>query len=192
MIQKIIKLLNSTYNKHSRKLLKKYENQYITKIEIGKSPIPSYIIDYANIFSLGQVSKNLSNEIFHFFLKITLKTCSIIIEKNEIIIIKKWKYRPNTSYTEVNIIKPITLKKLVHRTRKQMGPLFFTYDVKDNNCEHFVIELLKVMNIEKPSVLHNDFDHMYDNIVLTKMAWDFTIYIRKILLILYYSYCSNE
>ena len=178
--KKLRKLFNKqTYSKFSKKILKKYGNQTITKIEIGKSLLPQYLITIANIVTLGQFDKNLPFELYHFFLKITLKSNIIlIVEKNEIINIKKWKYRDNTVYTDVVINKQMTFKHLISKTKKQMGDQYFAFDFHHNNCEFFIIHLLKIMKIETP-ILNQNYSNIYNNIYIMKILLPYLLFIRQ-------------
>jgi hypothetical protein len=187
MIQHIHKKINSlfnkqTYSKFSKKILKEYGNQTITKIEIGKTPLPQYVRIIANIVTLGQFEKNMPFDIYHFFLKITLNSNTVLtIEKNEFIILKKWKYRSDAIYTNVILPKSITLKKLLSKTKKRMGNQYFAFDTQYNNCEYFMIHLLKIMKIKVPHILNNDLSNLFYKLTYTKYIWYFFIYIRKII-----------
>ena len=187
MIQHIHKKINSlfnkqTYSKFSKKILKEYGNQTITKIEIGKTPLPQYVRIIANIVTLGQFEKNMPFDIYHFFLKITLNSNTVLtIEKNEFIILKKWKYRSDAIYTNVILPKSITLKKLLSKTKKRMGNQYFAFDTQYNNCEYFMIHLLKIMKIKVPLILNNDLSNLFYKLTYTKYIWYFFIYIRKII-----------
>ena len=183
MLQNIYKKLKrifikSTYSTSSGKILKKYGNQIITKVEIGKSRLPPYIKTIGNILSLGQLHKNLPFDLYHFFLKFTLTNIVIIVEKNGIINIRPWKYRHDTVYTDLVINNPMTLKHLMTKTKKQMGNYYYSFDFEHNNCEFFMIHLLQIMKIEVPPILNENYSNIYNNIYILKLLVPYILFIR--------------
>jgi len=184
MIQNILKKLKrifikSTYSTSSGKILKKYGNQIITKVEIGKSLLPPNLRYYANLVTLGQFTKNLPFDIYHFFLKITLSSNTIlIVEKNDIINITKCNVIDNTNYTNLILPNPITLKRLLTKTKKKMGNLYFSFDFHHNNCEFFIVNLLQVMKIEAP-ILNKNYSNIYNNIHIIKILLPYMLFIRQ-------------
>ena len=180
MLQNIYKqLLKLTYSRSCKKMLKKYGNQHITKIEFGKSQVPQYLITIADIVTLGQFTKNLPFDLYHFFLKITLSSNTIlIVEKNDIINITKCNVIDNTNYTNFILPKPITLKRLLTKTKKKMGNLYFSFDFHHNNCEFFIVNLLQVMKIEAP-ILNDNYSNIYNKIYIIKILLPYMLFIRR-------------
>ena len=181
MIQNIFKKLfvQSKYTRFSKKILKKYGNQTITKIEIGKSRLHPYIKTIGNILSLGQFHKNLPFDLYHFFLKITLTNIVLIVEKIGFINIRPWKYRVYTVYTYLILPHPITLKHLMTKTKKQMGNYYYSFDFEHNNCEFFIIHLLQIMKIEVPPILNENYSNIYNNIYILKIVLQYVLFIRQ-------------
>jgi hypothetical protein len=179
----------TTYTYDVHRILKKYGDKKITKIEVCKSPIPSYIIDIGNIVSLGQLKKNIPFNTCHIFLKITIENKQFILEKNEIIIIKKWKNRKNTEYKSIELNNPIRLKKLLHKVKSQMKYNYYTFDIQTNNCQDFAINILNILNIDSPDIkkfIKQDLQNLYYNMPITEIIINFIMFFKMILYIILY------
>jgi hypothetical protein len=145
------------YQPKGRSLLKKYGEEHILEIELGRDPVLPALKSVLNFVSGGQFGKNVEkanyDDLFHLFMVITLESGKkIMIEKNEVIIIseaiparsEKAQYRKVPPPPHQN---HINLQTLMDNTQKRMGNKFFTYSAKDNNCQDFLVNILKANNI---------------------------------------------
>ena len=131
-----------------KRLLNTYGDEEITDIIIARRPLSSGTKILFNMASAGNFQKRLNelpyNKIYHLFLIITTTKGKVILEKTELINMKK--YSKNTSDTETKTINSIpeglTLNKIMEKTKQKMGDKFTSYAAKDNNCQNYSAKLI--------------------------------------------------
>jgi len=97
-----------------------------------------------------RVKKADYDELFHLFAVITLEGGKkIMTEKNEVIIISESipARSEKAEYRQVASVPSITLEQLFANNKAKMGDKYFTYSAKDNNCQDYLLSLLKASNI---------------------------------------------
>ena len=147
------------YTKPVKDLLKKYGNQTITNMVIVRSPVESFIVSALNVVSLGQFREKMKNrnidQLWHLQMDITLANRqTVAVEKNEVVNIrvgitdKKNQEEKNVT----NIPSGLTLNQLMGNCKKYMGnSKFFSYSGKSNNCQHFLVSLMKASSVGNES-----------------------------------------
>ena len=140
-----------------RKILESYGNMKIKKIEIARVPLRKEITYVGNLITFGKLNKIQKDmgydKLFHLYSIITLENDDeYILEKNEVINLQKINIDPRmieeTEVIDINIKnKNLTLNKILSNIEKQMKDKFLVYNVKDNNCQYFMMYLLKSNNI---------------------------------------------
>lgn len=183
------RLQGTTYMYETNKILKKIGDQKITKIEIGKMPVSSYVINTVNTISLGQIKKNIPYQLYHIFFKLSIGNKEFVLEKNEFIKIQKWKHRKNAEYKSIELYKPITLHKLLHKVQTRMKHNFFRFNIKTNNCQDFAIHILqslKVYNSDLKLFVKQDLQNIYNNTYITQIIAEFCIFLKIILNVILY------
>ena len=145
------------YSNKIKKILKKYGDEEILAIRIGRRPIDNRVEKAFNIISLGKWDK-LRNDyyydtLFHLFLILTLKDGTVIsFEKNSIVTMTENDSR--CSMKNVDCIEleypanSITLNELVRKPLERIGKdMYFVYDPFKKNCQIFVSDILKTFNL---------------------------------------------
>jgi hypothetical protein len=136
------------YSKKSQKLIEVYGNSPITKIEIGRAPLPFFGI-IAHILSKGDISH--CNTFYHACMRITLlDNTQLIIEKNINLTIYKWKKNSRIEFDNVELNKPITFNQLLYCTQKKMKNKYFKFNLFKNNCQDFILYVLKSSQLGTP------------------------------------------
>ena len=159
--------LKRDYSISAKNILKKYGNQVITHIEIGRNPLPSIYTKLLNYWSNNVIQKRLDLEpkdkLFHIFMRIRLQNgVTILAEKNEIINFKVNPYIANNKEEKQIITLPqqkITFNELLERTKNLMKDNFFTYSAKNNNCGNWIEGILKANHLDTQTTntfLHQD------------------------------------
>jgi hypothetical protein len=133
--------------------------------------------------SLGEFGKRLKNsdydELFHLFLEMTTQSGKrISIEKNAVINLEvSSPTRPNEEVENItsNIPSGLTINSLMNNTRKRMGESnYFNYNSKSNNCQDFILNILKSNNIGDNSdivFVKQDTDFLFKNLpILQRIA----------------------
>lgn len=143
------------YNENTKKILNKYGDYKIVKLYYYKENLSNFIIFLSNIatqfkhyhhgikykpYHVGIILevKNSHNDVK--FLKIDKMSTSIYIYEN----IKINSYKKIKC---VSIYKnKYSLKELLDITKKNMGKKnFFNWEFKNNNCEHFVDNIITII-----------------------------------------------
>lgn len=149
------------YNNISKKTIHLYGDYEIKHLSIYRTPLTTFNNNLINIISLGsfnKIKKKLGNEydkLYHLALIASINyegnIKNICIEKNATIEIKT-DYETNDK-TEILYIplnnKKITINYLLDTTRKKQGDkYYFAYSaLSGNNCQNYILELLKNVNI---------------------------------------------
>jgi hypothetical protein len=139
-------------------LLKKIGNEKISSVVIIRQPIQSAINTLLNTLSFGYYEKNKQrlNYDSYFHLKLLING-KYIFEKNERINIDYYKKSNGEEHMNVNLNNNnITINELLTNTQNIMGnENFYKYDAFKNNCQIFVLSLLKGLGINNSQ--YNDF-----------------------------------
>jgi hypothetical protein len=142
----------SRLNQQARNNLDLFGDTEISQMKVCRTPVQKLVQIALGVVSLGEFQKRIENadydDIFHLYLVITLKDGNVFtLEKNSIIELNQV---PNTYYRDKSECRNIpinrnniTLKDLLTKTERQMGNRFYTYSAKQNNCQEFVLQILK-------------------------------------------------
>ena len=144
----------SDYPPKVRSILEKYKNEIVVEMTIKRTPVPSLLTGALNAVSLGSFNKNMDNtpydKLFHLYLDMkTQSGVHIVVEKNEVINMEvNEKERPQTETKLISSIpQNLTIEHIINNTKHFMGDNFFKYSARDNNCQDFILAILKSNNI---------------------------------------------
>lgn len=142
------------YPPDARQIIKDYGMKLITNITIGRTPVQKALTGIMNIVSGGDFYKKLSetpyDKLFHLFIIITLEGGKKIrVEKNEVINIStNLNKQPKEETKQVSFIPAgITLNQLLEGGKEIQGNKYFNYSAYNNNCQDFILALLKGSSI---------------------------------------------
>ena len=137
-----------------REILAKHGDKTITKASIVRTPVSGAVKEALNVVSLGEFKKKLAkqsyDDIFHLFMLLTLSDgTSVSLEKNAIITMR---VNPDRKGESVEATPPegLTLNALMDATAKKMGKKFIPYSANSNNCQNFILNVLKANNMNTP------------------------------------------
>ena len=151
----------SRLNQQARNNLDLFGDIEITNLKVCRTPVQKLVQMALNVVSLGEFQKRIENsdydDIFHLYLVITLKDGNVFtLEKNAIIELNQVSntfHREKSECRNIQINRDnITLKDLLTKTEQQMGNRFYTYSAKNNNCQEFVIQILKSNNLGNENI----------------------------------------
>lgn len=141
-------------NNTSKKTLEEYGDKPITKLQIYRTPITPVFEKALNALSLGTWNKMKSeagyDKFFHLALIATVEgSKNIVIEKTEVVNLStSYNTQQDTEVMDVPITRPITLNEMIAKTQEEMGTeKFYAYDAFQNNCQMFVIAVLKSVGL---------------------------------------------
>lgn len=130
-----------------RKLLEQHGTESVVDARVCRKPIS--ISGVTNAISLGKYQEYLKSknfdDLFHLWMEVATDKGRYLLEKNSVI---NAEANPNIKDAEcapasLNGNKR-TLNELFENTRKRMGDKLFTsYDGRRNNCQDFVMNMLK-------------------------------------------------
>jgi DNA adenine methylase len=173
----------SDYPPVQKQLIDKYGTQAITDIKIGRTPLPKLLTSILNIISLGQFQSIMKqspyDKLYHLFCIITLDNgIKILLEKNEAINIQiKSLYNPkNTEYEEAPYIPSgLTFKELLDNGKQIQGKKWFVYNAVTNNCQDFLISVLKgssILTKDLQDFIKQDVKSLFDTLPISKNIVD--------------------
>ena len=136
------------YPPKMREIIKKYGDAKITKMSACRTPVPSLLTSALNMVSFGSFSKKWEDQpydkLFHLDLRVVTSQGTILLEKNEVL---NASVNPSLSKTtecsEIKVGKEITISQLLEDGKKIQGDKFFKYSAYNNNCQDFIMALLK-------------------------------------------------
>lgn len=143
-----------------RDILKKYGDFPIFRIVACRSAVPSLYTTALNALSLGEFKARVANlpydSLFHLNLRIEIVDTSgeqkqmttILVEKNEVINMDVNPKKPPESECQMigNLHKPLTINQMMEGAMKIQGDKFYKYSAVDNNCQDFIMALLRGSN----------------------------------------------
>jgi hypothetical protein len=153
-------------------LLRKVGNETITEIKVARSPLSKILSFFLNLASVGEFERRLSqtpyDKLYHLFMIVKTDRGTYLVEKNEVIIIKRFNGRltKQTEVLQTNLREGLTLNILLEKTRKNIGDKFYTYKGQDNNCQFFINSILKSNGLntdELEKFVMQDTRYLFDN-----------------------------
>jgi hypothetical protein len=139
-------------------VLAKYKHATIDRIEISRAPITSTIMIMIDVMSGRRVKEVLLNSphdsLFHLQMIIHTNKGIFSLEKNEVITMVD---RPKPArMAEERVIMDsqytsshMTIENILKDVRSNLGDdKFFGYSAKDNNCQDFIVAVLKSISLD--------------------------------------------
>jgi hypothetical protein len=150
------------YPPNVRDVLAQYGAGQVYALTLYREPVKAYIDTVMNILSVGSwnAAKTRLNydKMFHLSLVASLAMPSgdkihLKIEKNEVInVTPELDIAADAEKMEVPVGCCITLQQMMAKAQQAAGSSFFTYDAFTNNCQKFIITILRANNLDNPTV----------------------------------------
>lgn len=154
--------IRSNYPPAVRDVLAKYGNGQVYSLTIYREPIKSYIDNVLNILSIGGWNKAKQqlnyDKMFHLSMIASLSMpngdkAQVKIEKNEVInITPTFSLPTNAESMPVPVPCCFTLNQMLDTAKQQVGNSFFTYDAFSNNCQVFILNILRANGLVNPTI----------------------------------------
>lgn len=163
-----------------RGILKTYGEEIVTSYKIKRSPVSSLLTSALSAVSLGKFGKRFGrseyDDLFHLFLEMTTSSGKkISVEKNEVINMDiSPPTRPKEEVKDItsNIPDGLTINELMSKTEERMGKKeFYGYSARDNNCQDFIVSILKANNIGDETdqkFVKQDTKSLFDNLTFLR------------------------
>jgi hypothetical protein len=136
-----------------KSMLDKYGDSIISGMTIARNPVGSALVSALSVASMGEFKKNLDNspydKLFHLKLILTLQNgIKLALEKVERVSLTKYtKSVKGQEDEDVPVEKQITLNQLYKNAEIAMGDRFYPYSARDNNCQNFILSVLKASGL---------------------------------------------
>jgi len=144
---------------NARNILHQYGDKPITEISVCRSPVGSLLTGALNAVSLGAFKKAFAkkpyDQLYHLYLWIVVEGKNITLEKNEVItmdIDASVRNGSDTMKVPLPDDRTLTLNELMANTEAMMKQKFLKYSAKDNNCQDFVMAVLKSNGLGDESI----------------------------------------
>lgn len=171
-------LVPDKFNRHSLATLKKYGSRTVTRLDIYRTPVQSFVRKALDVLSLGAFSRAVKQQgydtVFHVALIAQVGDKNVVLEKVEAVNIDTtYQTTASTQTFQVGLSgESFTLNTLVRRGRYKAGDkTFFTYDAfgrgKATNCQGFVRLLLEGVGLYTPEVakfLYQDVEKIVESL----------------------------
>jgi hypothetical protein len=144
---------NTDYSSKVKKLLKEFGNERVKSAKVIRVPLSDFLVNILNVVSFGDFKKRLKeteyDKLFHLAIVFETDKGPILVEKNEVINLSKSIPSNKEGYEEKRIATPNqpTLNEILKNTQDKMQDRFFKYSAYDNNCQNFILSLLKSNNL---------------------------------------------
>ena len=154
------------------KILKQYGNEPIVGFSLKRTPVSKLLVNALSVSSKGEFKERLKNseydQLFHLYLEITLQSGKkLLVEKNEVINMMPSSKRPDEEIRVINKSpNGLTLNVMMEKTKKAMGANFFKYSANNNNCQDFIVKIMKsnkIGNSEDIKFVKQDTKFLFEN-----------------------------
>lgn len=174
---KTLALGRKDYPPKMRTILTKYGDLKITKITVCRHPLSQLLMKALDAVSFGKISSRIENQpydkLYHLYMLLELEGTSnkISLEKNQVLNSQvNPPLKPRTECTEVQFTGEFTPNQLLESAKSLLGDKFFTYDAVNNNCQDFIVALIKGSNIggtEDIEFIKQDTEKLFKNLEKT-------------------------
>jgi len=132
-----------------QKLLSDYGNETIVSATIARKPVTSIIQSI-----IRTVSSYPYDNLFHLMILLKTNTGKTIrFEKNAAINADVNPNITNAQYMEVpNVPSDLTINQLIENTRNLMKEKFIPYTASNNNCQNFILNVIRANNMSNPEL----------------------------------------
>ena len=129
-------------------VLRKHGDEPISKLVIVRNPVQKVLTGAMNAVSLGSFSKKFGrlpyDDLFHLAIQVTTHSGVWGLEKNEVITFTQNPVaKQDAEYRPISLPSGITMNILMTGSEKIQGSNFTRYDASNNNCQDFIMSLLK-------------------------------------------------
>lgn len=140
-------------------LLDKYGDVKINSIKLNRTPVQGAVQFLMNKFSKNgnnfqkELSKLPYESIYHLQMIFNTVKGRVVLEKNERINMQE---RPTETETiNINFNPNLTIREIYNNGLKIAGDkLFYSYNASSNNCQNFILFLLKGSKLDTPEAIN--------------------------------------
>jgi hypothetical protein len=140
-----------------RSIRDKIGNEEIKGMQAARIPLMDMWSNILNVLSVGEFKKRLAtmpyDKLFHLMLILDYGGKKYSLEKNEVInMTLNPVLKEGSEYMTIQIPKGLTLNMLLENGSKYMGDKWLRYSAYNNNCQDFIIAVLRSSNLGNDTV----------------------------------------
>ena len=145
------------YPPRVQEFLNRYGTNTISNVTLRRAPIKGMINTLLNFISFGkwdELRKKYGYDTFyHLSMVFNIANTTAVLEKNQVINLSTgYNQQPDTEIMNIPSPMNLSVKELLDNTRKSMGDEnFFKYDAFTNNCQVFLMNVLKANGMLTPA-----------------------------------------
>ncbi len=142
------------YPPDAKRILEKYGNEKIVKLQLRKYPIDPNLNIFMNTVVAMHGKAVPYEKLFHLSMYAeTDNNTKLLIEKNYVFHMEvNPKDVEHTQSLDVPISTPQTVNDMLEKTKEEMGEdKFFGYSAKDNNCQDWTLAFMRANGLNTPS-----------------------------------------
>jgi len=155
LLSESVRDVGSKYPPQVQAIINECGESKIVDVKLCKEPISQNIELLLKVLAgpktWGEAKRKYGfDRFYHLFMIITMDNGrKIQVEKNEVI---RMSHDPRPCPDALDLGNPnAKLNDVLNRTKDRMGSKFYTYDAFNNNCQVFIAELLKSVNMYNKS-----------------------------------------
>ena len=128
------------YSPQAREIVRQYGDEIAIGAIVMRTPVNSLAKLGLKVISLGQFDQ----DIYHLFLQVYFESGkAILVEKNAVInFVPAPNVRLGSEMQKIGNWRNISFSSLLEGAKRVLGPKYFTYDPKNNNCQDYIMAIL--------------------------------------------------
>ncbi len=156
-VSDVMKGKRQDYPPKVRAYLAQYGDRPIKGMTIRRDPLKSMLNTAINLFTLGRWAeakkKYAYDKVFHLALELKLDGGpTTVVEKNQVINVgPSYPEDANTEKLIMNDPGTLTINEMLAKTQRLMGDRYFNYSAFDNNCQDYILAILRANNLLTPA-----------------------------------------
>ncbi len=155
-------LENAGLPSHVKDILARKNDAIVNSITIARNPVQSAIQGI-----LKTVSTVPYDNLFHLFLVFNTNKGPVLMEKNARINMSTSSIPKMYESVHISNVPHYTIQEYVARTKAYMGNLFIPYHPSTNNCQDFILSVLKANGIQEG----HDFVKQNTEMIFKNKGW---------------------
>ena len=154
-----------------KQVLSEVGDAVITGADIGRTPVQAVITGIIKI-----VASTPYDKLFHLFIILHTTKGDVVLEKNSRINMTISKVPSGASMETIHIPsiqQGLTVQELINNTATYMGANFIPYSASHNNCQDFILGVLKSNHMDTPELIKfvkQDTTEIFKNPMFRKFA----------------------
>jgi hypothetical protein len=164
----------------TKRVLDEVGDDTITNMKIARCPVSSFKSQLIKKFT----DLSRYDILYHTYLIIETDKKNILKMEKNCMLVLSYDIEKTLEYMEIlNIPTNLTINLLLKNAERKIGrDKILKYTINDNNCQHFILNILKANNIEFSiymNFIKQDVDDMFGSNIITKKLINNIVYMKN-------------